>query len=382
MKKLAIITTHPIQYQVPLFKALQKKKIDTHVFFASKHGLQKKHLDHEFLVKIKWDINTKLLDGYTSYFPKKQKYKINNFKLSFPRIENFLKEKNFNAILILGWSNLHYLRAILFGLKNSVKLILRAENNLKKKNNIFKKIFKFFIFRFLFRCFDYFLSIGVLNKYFFLYYGVEKKKILQAPYFVDNDFFKIKVDKNILKKKLKLDKKKIILFVGKLIKRKRPIDFLKLAKLNSSNKKFHFIMIGNGDLMKNCKIYISKNKLKNISLVGFTNQSKLRQFYCISDLLILPSFYETWGLTINEAFAAGIPAICTSKCGASNDLIINKKTGFTYNVGDIKDLKKKTDLILNNKKLSNQMKKNIKKYIKLYDKKFTVNSILKILNEK
>ena len=83
MKKLAIITTHPIQYQVPLFKALQKKKIDTHVFFASKHGLQKKHLDHEFLVKIKWDINTKLLDGYTSYFPKKQKYKINNFKLSF-----------------------------------------------------------------------------------------------------------------------------------------------------------------------------------------------------------------------------------------------------------------------------------------------------------
>ena len=83
MKKLAIITTHPIQYQVPLFKNLSKKNIDTHVFFASKHGLKPVNIDPEFLIKFKWDINSNILLGYKSYFPKIQKSKINEFLLSF-----------------------------------------------------------------------------------------------------------------------------------------------------------------------------------------------------------------------------------------------------------------------------------------------------------
>ena len=56
MKKLAIITTHPIQYQIPLFKNLKKYNIEPIVFYASRHGL-KKTQDHEFLQKIKWDID-------------------------------------------------------------------------------------------------------------------------------------------------------------------------------------------------------------------------------------------------------------------------------------------------------------------------------------
>ena len=70
MKKLAIITTHPIQYQIPLFKNLKKKKIEAHVFFASKHGLKSKKIDHEFGVKFNWNISTNMLSGYKSYFSK------------------------------------------------------------------------------------------------------------------------------------------------------------------------------------------------------------------------------------------------------------------------------------------------------------------------
>ena len=382
MKKLAIITTHPIQYQIPLFKKLQQKKIETHVFFASKHGISVKYRDPEFLIKLRWDINSKLLKGYKYYFPKNEKYKIDDFRLSFPNIEKILKEKKFNAILILGWNNLHYLRAINFGLRNKIKLILRAENNLRENNNLFKKILKYFLFRIFFKSFNYILSIGLLNKNFYLYYGVDEKKILNAPYFVDNNFFNIKSNKNVLKKKLKIHKKKIVLFVGKLIKRKRPFDFLQLVKINQNNDKYRFIMIGDGNLKKNCEIFIKKNNLKNLLLLGFVNQSKLREFYNISDLVILPSDYETWGLTINEAFASRTPVICTQNCGASHDLIINKKTGYTYKAGDIKELKKKTDLILNNKKLSYQMRKNIKNKIKSYSVINTLTSILQILNEK
>ena len=140
MKKLAIISTHPIQYQIPLFKYLQKRKIDTHVFFASKFGLKLSYLDPEFLVRYKWDIKSKLLEGYKSYFPNTQKNKINDFFLSFDQIEKNLKKKKFDAILILGWNNLHYLRSIYFAYKHDIPIILRVENNLKSKTNIFKKI--------------------------------------------------------------------------------------------------------------------------------------------------------------------------------------------------------------------------------------------------
>ena len=74
MKKLAIISTHPIQYQVPLFKYLKKGGIKAKVFFASKHGLKGDKVDPEFLRKIKWNINSNMLQGYEGKFSKKQKY--------------------------------------------------------------------------------------------------------------------------------------------------------------------------------------------------------------------------------------------------------------------------------------------------------------------
>ena len=64
-KNLAIITTHPIQYQTPLFKKLSSSKISVDVFFASKQNLSSKKKDLEFNVNFNWDVE--LLKGY-NYF--------------------------------------------------------------------------------------------------------------------------------------------------------------------------------------------------------------------------------------------------------------------------------------------------------------------------
>ena len=75
MKKLAIITTHPIQYQIPLFKNLKKNGIDVTVFFASKHGLNSNKIDFKTLLYMK--------DGLDKYTIEKiiQKLKINPLEL-------------------------------------------------------------------------------------------------------------------------------------------------------------------------------------------------------------------------------------------------------------------------------------------------------------
>ena len=381
MKKIAIITSHPIQYQIPLFRELKNNKIDTNIFFASRHGLKSLKKDHEFNVKFNWDIGSNMLEGYKSFFPKKQKFDIDKFRLSFDGISDYLREGRFDGIIILGWSNLHYLKAFWYAKKYKIKVILRVETNLKSKINFLKKYIKFFILKFFFNHVDFFLSIGKLNKNFYLHHGVNQKKIFNAPYFVDNQFFNKK--KNLsLKNKPEFRNKSLILFVGKLIERKRPLDFLKLAELSALNKTLHFIMVGDGYLKKECLDFIKKKKLKNITLLGFLNQKQLSEYYNIVDLLIMTSDYETWGLSINEAMAANVPVICSNKCGAHHDMIKKYKTGFIYNCGEILDLHSKMNLILSNRKLLNLIKDNIKKTISKFTAQKTVDSIKVILNEK
>lgn len=382
MKKLAILTTHPIQYQIPLFKSLKKHQIDVTVFFASKHGLKSNKIDPEFLKKIKWNNHPNILQGYKNLFPKKQKNNFDEFKLSFIGIEKYLQKKNFDCVLIFGWNNLYYLKGFYLAIKNKIKIILRVETNLNSKINFLKKFIKTILLRILFKRISYFLSIGKLNKKFYLYHDVNQKKIYPAPYFVDQKFFNIKKVKNTTKKKIKSESKKIVLFVGKLIDRKNPLEFLKLAKLSKSQNQFKFLMIGDGYLKKKCQTYVKKNNLKNVSLIGFVNQKELREYYKVSDLLVVPSKYETWGLNINEAFVTNTPVICTFDCGASEDLIIDGKTGYKYKSGNIFDLQKKVFKILKNKKVHQNMSKNINKKIKKYSMNHTIKSILKILNEK
>lgn len=377
-KKLAIVTTHPIQYQVPLFKKityLNKFKVD--VYFASKQGLSSKYIDKDFKKKINWNIN--LTSGYKHFFSKGNNYRINNFFLSFKNLRENLFKKKYDAILLLGWNKILYLKSFILARIYNTPIILRVETNNKNNVNFFKKIVKKLILNFFFRYIDYFLYIGKFNREFFLELGVDKKKLFAAPYSVDNSFFANKKDlKNIVNKKFK---KKIILFVGKFISRKNGNEFLNLAFLFRNLREYKFVMIGEGEEKKEYFEYIKKNKLTNIKILGFKNQRELRGIYRKAFLLIVPSSYETWGLVINEAMASDLPVICTINCSGSRDLIKNGINGFTYNLNDINFLKNTIIRVSANKKKYYKLIKNIRTHIKKFSFIKTIDSLNKILND-
>ena len=89
------------------------------------------------------------------------------------------------------------MKSFYLAFRQKIKVILRVETNLNLKSNIFKKMIKYIVLKFLFKNISYFLSIGKLNKKFYLYHNVDHNKIFPAPYFVDNNFFKIKFSKKI-----------------------------------------------------------------------------------------------------------------------------------------------------------------------------------------
>jgi glycosyltransferase involved in cell wall biosynthesis len=363
-KNLAIITTHPIQYQVPLFKEINKiKKFNSYVFYACDQGINRNKLDKDFNKKFSWNIS--MLSGYKFCFAKNNS-NYSSWFLRFPNLSRELDKINCNSILILGWNKIVYLQAILYAIRKKIPLILRAENNLNSEKNIIIKIIKRIVLPIFFSIFDKILYIGKLNKNFYLFYGAKRSKLFYAPYFVDNNFFY---------KSKKSHKFFNILFIGKFIHRKNPFDILKVAEMLKNYKNIKFILVGDGPRLQKCIEWAKERSINNVRFEGFKNQLQIREIYSRGHILINSSNFETWGLVVNEAMLSGLPCIVTSSTGCSPDLIREGKTGYVYKAGDLFTLKKYILKTYNNKKKYFQMSSIVKIFIKKYNIKKTVSLI-------
>ena len=360
MKRINYVLSHPIQYQAPLIKYLAHKGIKIKTLYRSNIGT-KKYFDKDFKKKIKWDID--LLHGYNYEFL--NHIGPNKVSKLFPLTIEFSKVfKNTDYIWLHGVKNWYNLIIILLNfIFYKKKILIRDEVHKFSKdrsliNILFNKLFYNLIDIFIFR----YLVIGTANKDYYLDHKIDLKKLLLIPYVVDNDFF-YKKNKNKNKKYIN------ILLASKFIKRKGIDIFLNSIKKCNQNIKFKktiiITIIGDGEEKKNIKKYINLNKLDNIRLKNFKNQFSLKKEYHNSDVFILPSRYEPWGLTINEAMAAENLIIASKNVGASKDLIKHNYNGFLFkNSNDLSNYLLK---IFKNKKRLNRFKKNSLKIIKKWN---------------
>lgn len=340
--KVGIVTSHPIQYQVPLFRAIANQPdIDLTVFFGSNHGIAPGKIDQGFGKAFAWDIS--LLDGYKHIFLNNSKpgMEVSDWRLDGPDIKTYFSSERYDAVLVFGWSKVLFWQAMWWARKYSIPLILRGESNLNHAQSWYVKAAKKALFPRLFKQFRAFLSIGTLNAELYRHFGVPEDAIFLAPYCVDNAFFSERaaaqrVNARQLRTDLGIrDDDTVFLFIAKFIDRKRPLDLIAAAAKNHAFRRIHVILVGDGVLLDACRNAITANKLNNVHLVGFKNQTELPSFYAAANVLVLPSEYETWGLVLNEAMACGLPCIVSDACGAAADMILEGETGFTYPKGDV-----------------------------------------------
>ena len=76
------------------------------------------------------------------------------------------------------------------------------------------------------------------------------------------------------------------------------------------------------------------------------NQSEIPKYYLISDIFILPSTYETWGLVVNEAMCCKNAIISSSLVGSSYDIVRDDFNGYVFEAGNSDDLKSKIELLV------------------------------------
>ena len=348
MKKIFVITSHPIQYQAPLFKFLAEDKgVDLTVYFCWDIGTQEASFDREFGQKVKWDIP--LLDGYNYKF-------LTNW--SFRPSSEFWGQINFgivweiwrnrpDVVIVLGWNSFTNWLAFAAALIVGTKIFLRGENPLNQEvgKSKWKLALKRIVLKPLFMAVSVFLCVGEENRKFYVSYDVPDKKLFFVPYAVDNDRFikaaaGLKPKRKELRKKLLniTDDRPVILFLGKLIEKKRPMDLLKAFEM--LNTKYHIqdtnlVFVGDGALRSDLETYVKEHDLNGVHFAGFKNQTEIPEYYAMADVFVLPSGPgETWGLVVNEAMCFGLPVIVSDMVGCGPDLVRNGKNGFIFHLGD------------------------------------------------
>jgi glycosyltransferase involved in cell wall biosynthesis len=165
-----------------------------------------------------------------------------------------------------------------------------------------------------------------------------------TPHFVDNDFFSERAvaargrhEPDAIRRSLGLSPTSTVFaFAGKLIEKKRPLDFVRaLGLARAEGHDIQGLIIGSGPLDAEVRALVESLDVP-VGFAGFRNQSELPAYFSAADALVLPSDAgETWGLVVNEAMACGLPACVSTSAGCSRDLIDEGRTGYVFPVGEV-----------------------------------------------
>lgn len=358
MKKyrLAILTSHPIQYQAPLWRRLaQDPQIDLTVYFLSDQGAVE-YLDPEFCVKFRWD--TSLLEGYRHKFLSKTHGSTNAVVPAIRVLIADLKRYRYDALVVHGYTHWLYWLTFLSAWLIGVPIFLRGTSTLLDQPPLVKRALKAIMLRFLIRKAAACLYLGTCNKQFYRHYGADERRLFFTPHVVENAFFNqqaksLRGQKYGLRKRFGIeDEDPVVLFCGKLIPKKQPLHLLKAFARIRREHRCHLLYVGEGVLRKDIEREVAQKGIPDVHFAGFLNQSAIGEAYAIADLLVLPSLWgETWGLVVNEAMNFSLPIVVSDKVGAAYDLVRQGVNGYIVPAGDVKALAEAiTDLITDEEK--------------------------------
>ncbi len=362
-KKLAIITTHPIQYNAPWFRLLtQRNKIQVKVFYTWSQVEKQEKFDPGFGKNIKWDIP--LLEGYEYEFVENISKNPGTRKhngIINPGLIKVINDHKPDGILVNGWNFNSHIKCLKYFHKK-IPVLFRGDSTLLDEQQEIRKLFRQIVLKKVYTNVDYALYVGSENKKYFLKHGLTEDQLIFVPHAVDNNRFAgndfDKKNASEIKKRLHILKEDLVfLFAGKLEFKKDP-QLLIEAFNKIHNQNIHLVIVGNGEL--ETKLKQSTAETPNIHFLEFQNQQTMPSIYQMADLFVLPSKGpgETWGMAVNEAMAAGKPILVSDHCGCAQDLVEAGISGYIFRSNDAEDLRKKLELMISQKNDLKYMGKN------------------------
>ena len=315
MKRLAILSTHPIQYNAPLFRILHEDdSIELCVFFSKTWDQVK--FDPDFQREIVWDIP--VFEGYrNSTHDASTKAGKRDLKRA---IQSFQPD----AILVYGWNFPGHL-AMMRTFHGKIPVWFRGDSHLLDPLPLWKKIARRKLLKWVYRHIDFAFTVGTANEAYYQWCGLKPRQWIRAPHAVNNVFFE-KDDEE--RKALAMQWRttlgisrtdRTILFAGKLEHKKQP-EFLIQAWSRLDDPTCHILIVGSGPQESSLRQRWGHHP--RVHFLGFQNQTAMPTLYRMADVYCLPSAGpgETWGLAVNEALASGTPCVVSDRAGCSKDM--------------------------------------------------------------
>lgn len=341
--RLLLVGSHPVQYATPIFQVLAKDpRVEIQVAYCGMQGAEP-GIDPGFGVQVKWDVP--LLDGYPwvclpnrSWAPGSDSF----FGLINPGIWRMIIRGRFDAVVLYtGYLCATFWIAIAAAKWNRARVLFGtdAHDLVPRDQKTWKVRVKKWLWPCLFRLADVVIIVSSGGAALMRSLGIPKDRIVLVPFCVNNDWWIEKSDRvNRAAVRARWgvpEDVAVILFCAKLQPWKRPQDVLR-AFANAADLNTYLVFAGDGVLRP--ALESEANSLgiaSRVRFLGFTNQSGLPETYTASDIMVLPSEYEPFGLIVNEAMLCRCPVIVSDRVGARFDLVKEGETGFVFPCGDV-----------------------------------------------
>lgn len=245
-----------------------------------------------------------------------------------------------DVVNLTGYYDLASLIVLWYCKLRGIKTVLSNESTSGDHNRNF--LIELFKSLFIIKLFDGFFNFGQLSKEYMLTLGAKATQMLVNRNCVDNqlleEIYKESYPKRATNQtSLNLPKHNFI-FVGRLIEFKNLFKLIDAFKIAQKNEDWGLIILGDGELKATLKQYVQDLGVQNVFFFEGVNWQQVPQYLSLSDVLVLPSSSEPWGLVVNEAMACGLPVAVSNKCGCAAELVKESENGFTFNPENVNEI--------------------------------------------
>jgi glycosyltransferase involved in cell wall biosynthesis len=248
--------------------------------------------------------------------------------------------RSWACLHLAGWAQPWISFSLLLAWFRRIPVAVESDTPLRPKQVFWKKAVKRLVYPVLFKMPKALLAGGARQMKYFQHYGVPSSRIHHMQMTVDIEYIQKRcralgvVGRFEVRKKLGIEIQDVVfVYVGRLLGWKGVGNLIRaFNELCNIHSNIKLLIAGDGPEKQEIEILARENP--SIKYLGRWGFEEIIGLYHASDVAVVPSFGEPWGLVVNEAMAAGLPVIASDQVGCVDDLVKHGENGLVFPAGD------------------------------------------------
>lgn len=339
--RLTIVSGRPVHYHAPLFRRLaDDPALEVEVLYASSAGASPAY-DPGFEEEIVWERD--LLSGYRSRILEEEGGD-GGCKPDYRALYRAVRESRPDVVWTSEYARPHTWVALPAARGVGAGTVFRGEADLKPDRSWPVRAAKRIVLPPFYAAFDAVLYSYEANRRYCRHYGVPEEKLFFCPSAVDGDWLREQAEgadrSAFLREQFSLDPgRSIVLFVGKLMEVKRPLDLVRAFAQAGLEGESALVFVGAGEREEDMRREARSLGIgRALHVTGFVPQEKVAQWYRAADLVALPSSSDRSPKVLHEAMEFGLPVVVSEGVGTVDDFVREGVNGCVHPVGDVEAL--------------------------------------------